>query len=645
MPVQIALLIVVAWSAIETCPRGADYLGTISETHGACGVAWMGDEVLVCVPDDARDGGSTQLVVAPGSVRGTVAASMPWPGQPAIGCAQDVAISSVGAVAIADAAGLVHVRRDGWVTFGAGTLERPVSVAWCGDALFVADAGRAEIVRFDANGREVERFGSPQLLEPAGIACGADGVVFACDRLGDCLWRFDAPQAAGGGRVATRLGEPGPNPGQFSSPRDVDILRVEGGSSCLLVADELNHRIHVVTERGEFVGFFGMHALVPRQGEGRIHYPMSVAVAPDGKTIAVAEAFEDRVQLLSLSDTPPEPDPALGTITEVSSHFGTESAGRGDLFAAVDVETASVPIFVADRTPPIHIATVGGSGASPMRFGEISALAIETDRARLWVADRVHRRIDMFDIVRDPAAVLMIDQFIPRLAKSVDLAAFARRLSSGSAEGVRTPDVVDIEFATGAEGGEGVLLLDRANLAVLRTDLRFARGEIDPLPAEARSPEELALVDGRVWVTDPVARAVFAREDDGWRVLRALGGMPLLRPAGIAGVAPGVVVVGDGARDGCIVLSGGEARLVGARGVYDEQFHQPESMSSTAMGWIVVDRGNHRFQRFSAKESDAFAWNMTGGLGRWYDRKRRGSPGAPPREDRVAPAGAPGGGE
>ncbi|MFZ9880303.1 MAG: NHL repeat-containing protein [Phycisphaerales bacterium] len=614
--------------------------------YGACGVAWRGDELLVCVPDDAGDGGSVQVRVAPRGVRGVTAASLPWSDRPMVLSARDVAVSEAGFVAIADEAGVVHVLRERWAEIGRGVLERPVAVAWSGDALFVSDARRNEIVSFDAGGREVERFGSAQLIEPAGLACGADGAVFVCDRLGDCLWRFDAPSTAGSARAATKLGEPGPNPGQFSAPRDVDVIRAGAdGAACLLVADELNHRIHVVTDRGEFVGFFGMHALVPRQGEGRIHYPMSVAVAPDGKSIAVAEAFEDRVQLLALTDVPPEPDPALGTITEVSSHFGSESAGRDDLFAVVDVETASVPIFIADRTPPIHIATVGGSGASPLRFGEVSALAIEPGRPRLWVADRVQKRIDMFDIVRDPSATLMIDQFIPRLAKSIDLAAFAARITSDQAEGgLRTPDVADMAFVTDAGGGVGVLLLDRANMAVLRTDLRFSAGEIDRLPADAHAPEELAVDGDRILVADPVARAVFMRDGEGWRAVRAIGGTPLLRPAGIASVAPGVGVLSDGALDGCMVWTGDESRVVGARGVYDEQFYQPESLSPTAMGWIVIDRGNHRFQRFSAKDGDAFAWNMTGGLGRWYDRKRRGSPGAPPRDERPAPAKAEGGG-
>jgi hypothetical protein len=41
---------------------------------------------------------------------------------------------------------------------------------------------------------------------------------------------------------------------------------------------------------------------------------------------------------------------------------------------------------------------------------------------------------------------------------------------------------------------------------------------------------------------------------------------------------------------------------------------------------LVIDRGNHRYQRFG----EGFSWNLTGSLGRYYDRKRKGSPGTPP---------------
>jgi hypothetical protein len=103
------------------------------------------------------------------------------------------------------------------------------------------------------------------------------------------------------------------------------------------------------------------------------------------------------------------------------------------------------------------------------------------------------------------------------------------------------------------------------------------------------------------------------------------------RPAGVGFLPDGGLVVSDGAQDRCIVEPrGGQVRTVGERGVLDEQFFDPQAIAASPLGVIVVDKGNHRFQRFAALGSDPFAWNLTGSMGRYYDRKRRGSPGAAP---------------
>jgi hypothetical protein len=641
------------------CPQGADYRATVAPVAGACAVAWSGDTLIVCAPD-ADDAGAASAnaqlraarIPADSATPAAPIATTPWAEVVAlstrVGFARDIALRPDGAIAVADLAGVVHVRATGaWSEVGRGTLRSPVGIVWSGDTILVSDARLRAVVAFGPDGVERgPRVGEDSLLEPAGLAIDEAGSLFVADRLGDCVWRFDR---LGGETPAwsegVRLGESGANPGQFSAPRDVAIV-TRGERSCLLVADELNHRVQVVDRTGAPVGFFGMHALVPRQGEGRIHYPVGLAVSPDGSSIAVAEAFEDRVQVLALSEIPPEPDPALGTMSDVSSHFGAESAGRSDLLAVVDLETESVAIFVADRTPPIHIAIVGGVGALSQRFGEISALAFEPARPRLWIADRVRHRIDMVDVVRDPNEQLRIDQFIPRLAKSVDLRKLAERVATGGgAATMRTPEAVDIAFGSNGSGEPRVFVLDRENRSVLEFDPALARGAAIPLPAEARAPEELAVANGRIVVTDPVARALFDRDPSGaWRVVRSLGAIELLRPSGVAILDDGSLVVSDGARDACVVWrEGSDARVVGARGGLDEQFFQPESISGTGKGMVVIDRGNHRFQRFAAVESNPFAWNMTGGLGRWYDRKRRGSPGAPPRLPANPPPAPPDG--
>jgi hypothetical protein len=658
-------------SASRRCPQGALYLATVSDLRGASGLSFDGDRLVVATPEalPIAFGGAADLASQLVSIDWRAVKSLAGrqagpegvpdgeqtkvstlPTQPQTTdakCAVDVAIMSDGEVVVVDLAGAV-VR--GTRRVGGGILEAPIAVACVGANLAVSDIRLRAVVLFDAEGREIERLGAGTFAEPAGLAVGRGGDLFVADRLGNCLWRFRR-LANGFEQTPQRIGTRGSGPGQFVAPRDVAVIAEGVGAGCLLVADELNHRIQVLDEDGKPQGFFGMHALVPRQGDGRIHYPRAVAVAADGVTIAVAEAFEDRVQLLRLKPEPDAIDPTAGSIEYISSHFGAESAAGADLLVVVDVETQSIALLDARSTPPLHISIVGGSGALPGRFGEISALAIDPTDARIYVADRVRQRLDVLVADWEKDGPQKLDLFIPRLARSLALSRCTNaELPVPERYALRVPDVVDMMVGTPAGGPEKLLLLDRANMGVIETDVRLASGKFTPLPREARLPEEFARrADGALFVADPVAGAVFELpagsqpESNSWIMHRALGGIALVRPAGIA-CPDGLIVVADAARDACVVWDGSAARIVGERGGLDEQFFDPASIVGTDLGWIVIDRGNHRFQRFRAKDGEPFAWNMTGGLGRFFDRKRRGSPGfvspstIPPSSPTVAPS-------
>lgn len=633
------------------CPKGADYRATLSNTRGVRAVAWDGDALLLCVADAGSDGGLSAQIQRtstwPIDDSTALMAADSWCSPTVIGFANDVAVSASGEIAVADRVGIIHVRAKNATMstiIGEGVFEDPVSVAWRNDALVVADAKLRALLVLDHNGVESARLGVGQLMEPSGIAVANDGDIYVADRLADCLWHFATMRDGTVATMGTRIGESGSNPGQFSAPRDVAIV-TRAGTNCLLVADELNHRIQVLDAAGSFVGFFGMHALLPRQGEGRIHYPVSLAVARDGETLAVAEAFEDRVQLLQLKLDADPIDPSATSAGFISSHFGSEIGCGADILAVVDCEIEAIAICDARTTPPIHMCVIGGGGALPMRFGEISAVAvlertsssaansatsISEGEGEVWVADRLHQRIDVFRLEWDKSKPPVFDQFLPRLVRSMDLEAFVQRLSVTQGRSpLRVPEIVDIESARDPSGKAPVLLLDRSNRALIRSDARLNNGVIELLPAEARGPEECAVAaDGRIAVADPVARRVFMRAPDGtWSALSALGEIALIRPSGVGFTADGALVISDSARDAIVVGSVESARIVGERGVLDEQFWDAQGIASSPAGVIVIDRGNHRYQRFGTQSGNNFQWNLTGTLGRFYDQKRRGSPG------------------
>jgi DNA-binding beta-propeller fold protein YncE len=651
------------------CPQGAEYLRTASDLPGALGIAAVpaqarqepgesasdgdggfdgfsgfsglgGLGFLVCVPEaidpadrliDARFEGAD---VAVRSLR-----------KGAFGAPVAVDVRSDGAIVVADAAGfLVMLEGSSSRKLGETLLQEPAGVTFHPKGIAVSDRRARAVLLLDGRGAEVARLGLGQIGDPRGLAALDDGSVLVADRLHDCVWRFGAGADRIPASAGVPIGEFGSNPGQFNAPGDVAILG-QGASACVLVADELNHRIQILDGEGRFAGFFGMHALVPRMGEGNIHYPRSIAVSADGTTLAVAEAFEDRVQFFRLT---PEPQPpGIPQSTElISSHFGPEVACAGDLLALIDIESEAVGVLDARTTPPIHMTLMGGGGASPQRFREVSAIAIEPTSRRVWIADRGRGAIDVYDLLWDSTKEPVVDLFMPRLARSMRLEAFARRLAAAGGA-VRTPDPADLAFGDADADARKVLILDRANMAVIVTDPRLASGELVSLPAEARTPEEIAVsADGRWAVADSTAQAVFLRSADGrWSTLRELGGLGFVRPSGAAFLPNGAFAISDAARDAVIVgTPGGSARLVGGKGVLDEQFWDPQAIAPSPRGEIVVDRGNHRYQRFGRGleqgTEGGFEWNLTGSMGRYYDRKRRGSPGGPPLPAPAAPSGA-----
>ena len=610
------------------CPKGADHFQTRGDLRGACAVTFDGDAFLVCSPE-ARPGQGAPAWSAPQLSRWTVKDGICSQLTAEIGFAADVDVSSTGVIAVADRAGAVLLIEPGGATrtrIGFEWLRSPSGVAWRGSDLVVSDSGLGAIFVVDQLGRELQRVGAGVLRDPQGLDVAADGSVYVADRLANRLWHFAVTE---NGRLADTpraIGERGTNPGQFNCPCDVALIERGAAGRCLVVADEMNHRVQVLGEDGAFVSFFGMHALFPRQGDGRIHYPRSVAVDAAGTMLAVAEPFEDRVQLFTLKPEENPPD-AVGGYEFITSHFGSDVACAEDLLVLVDTESQGVALLDARTTPPIHMAVIGGLGAMTLRFTEVSAIAVEPKTARVWVADRGRGKLEVFETVWDRSKPPVLDMFMPRLVRSMDLARFTSRLNASGFSPLRVPTITDIAFDPADPSR--VLLLDAANRAIISADPRLRAGTIERLPDAVRAPEEFALSeDGRLAIADPVARCVFFRDGGGpWSALQELGGIVFVCPTGVAFGPDGLLVVSDAARDACIVSArDGSARLVGERGELDEQFYEPRAIAGSPKGIIVVDRGNHRFQRFG----DGFAWNLTGSMGRYYDQKRRGSPGAAP---------------
>ena len=88
--------------ARDDCPQGAEFLRGVDQLRGACAIAAIDAEWIVCAPETIPSTSVSQLirVRADGSTNAVACNAL---------SAVDVALASDGAIAVADAAGVVRV--------------------------------------------------------------------------------------------------------------------------------------------------------------------------------------------------------------------------------------------------------------------------------------------------------------------------------------------------------------------------------------------------------------------------------------------------------------------------------------------------------------------------------------------------------
>lgn len=517
-----------------------------------------------------------------------------------------IAVASDGRVYVADAAAdcvrvfnvddapLAVIGRRGT---GEGELCEPAGIALGPDRLFVADSGNNRIAVFTPDGRplpSIGRYGlaSGQLNRPQGVAVDPDGHVYVADTDNHRIQKFTAD-----GIFVKSWGDFGYFPGLLSEPSDVacHVGRV-------YVADKLNHRIQVFSFNGDLDYEWGLHVFEPHEGRGKFHYPSAIAIAPHGLLSAVAEAFEDRVQLFSattgpISDIPPLPPMEPG----LSSHFGPPIATGGKLLVLTEPESRKVLIYDYTQPTPIQIHNFGAFGPRLGQFSRITALALDDPRDRLYVADVGNRRLCEFALTRRDGPIRM-EPRMSRFVRAIDLAD-AELMKRAACQWPIEPAAMLIDPA-------GLKLLDRRNarLITLTRDLEFqaAWGHRGEKPGEFWQPSALAAAPGGepLFVADGELGRVSAFSAAG-EFLFALAAPPATdapaRPTGVAIDASGFVYVADaGAHRVLKYAPGGEfQKQWGSRGLDAGRFFKPGGLAITTDGRLyVVDYGNHRVQSF-----------------------------------------------
>ena len=483
----------------------------------------------------------------------------------------------------------------------------------------------------------------------SGIAIAADGSIMVSDRDGHCVTRVgpDMPVDRAEAPPTVTWGGRGPYPGLLNSPRGLCAA-----GPWILIADEHNHRIVRCDANGAGKLAYGQHAVRPRAGSGKVHYPAAVTYDVESGLALICEPFERRVQAyrVNLDPEPAEVRVVLPSLEGVQSHFGMGVDADGMRLAMQDPESSSVVIFDLSLDAPAHVSTLGMAGTKPHEFVRITALAMSGGGALLCIADDGARRVTLWSLgPREPA--LRYNPFAGRLVSTRTYESLGLLPDEGIADAISVAEGFLLLVDPGLRGTTSPRMIFADHLLVEHASRTVAApGEGRWMPralAMDQRTSRMAWIAGRAgapagvpmrWVLvgdtvreldvqDPVDLCTAA--DGRHLIIDRLGDRVVDVPA------EGQEPVPDPA-----AASRRAVRMWGGTGAADGSLWLPLGIARLGDAVYVVDGGNHRGQAF---RSDG-TWVSTFGLGRSYTRPRseaevRGLPGARAGADR--PAAAP----
>lgn len=188
-------------------------------------------------------------------------------------------------------------------TFGSsgsksGEFDSPAGVAVDGEGrIYVADFYNSRVAQFGPDGvlRNIighpGRLGGGALHYPTDVQVASDGTLIVADAYNYQLQWFDP-----GGQPTRRVGRHllwlWPRPASASKGFGVPT-GVAAASDFIHVADSGNHRVVLLTTRGEYVAEWKIPDPVPT-----VHSPEKVAVSPDGSTVYATDYPANRIAVL-----------------------------------------------------------------------------------------------------------------------------------------------------------------------------------------------------------------------------------------------------------------------------------------------------------------------------------------------------------
>ena len=254
-------------------------------------------------------------------------------------------------------------------------LVRPFGLAAAPDgALLVADPDARRVLRVAPDGAVAElSCGKREWITPMALAADGPGAVLVADAGARAMIRWSK-----GGCVL--LGD-----GLLERPTGVALA-----GDRIFVADPPRHSVLVLSRDGAVTARLGKQG----DAEGQLHFPVAVAVAPDG-SLGVIDSLNFRVARFSGDGR------WIGAFGESGDGPGRLARPKAIAFDETgrawtsDAQRDAVLVFSPSGAFEFEL---GAAGSSPGHFTHPAGLVVT--HGRIWVADSYNRRLQAFEILR-----------------------------------------------------------------------------------------------------------------------------------------------------------------------------------------------------------------------------------------------------